>query len=270
MCFMLKQVVSCCGGMRLVPFKCERAQKMQNMYGNCREISSAQVKQTRKKGEEHCSMCSQLEIFHAYGCVFSMERDERYVSYGFSRERDGRSSSEASGEWKQMHGTAFHCVEVVFSTVTATKWVERLTGEGVFFPPPKGPTWTSIIWSGHRKRGSLEKEEGWERNPTWRNFAAHFHDFFFTTVCNIRHLQCEGTWMKTQCEWDGNNQGTWANMQGMQFWETPTWCWELFSPEVVFLVVGTVKCWAPPRTTSYQDRLDHHFVIGVAQNHRCT
>lgn len=48
-----------------------------------------------------------------------------------------------------MHGTDFHCVEVVFATVTATrltKWVERLTEEGFFgrSPPPREETWINV------------------------------------------------------------------------------------------------------------------------------
>lgn len=132
-------------------------------------------------------MCFQLEALRAaYGNVFTMDWDERYFSYSFSREGNGWAIHEASVEWKQMHGTDFLCVEVVFATVTApgsTKGVESLTEEG-FFPPQKGPTWMSIIWWRLPKMGGLGKEESCERNQIWGNFVAHFPDFV-AIVCYI-------------------------------------------------------------------------------------
>lgn len=87
-------------------------------------------------------MCSQLETLRAaYGNIFTMDRDERYFSYSFSREGNDWPIHEASVEWKQMHGTDFHCVEVVFAIATATgltKWVESLTEEGSL-PPKRDP-----------------------------------------------------------------------------------------------------------------------------------
>lgn len=85
-------------------------------------------------------MCSQLETLRAAcGNIFTMDRDERYFSYSFSREGNDWPIHEAGVEWKQMHKTDFHCVEVVFAIATATaKWVESLTEEGSL-PPKRDP-----------------------------------------------------------------------------------------------------------------------------------
>lgn len=150
------------------------------------------------RGEEHCTMCSQLETLPAaYGNIFTMDRDERCFSYSFSREGNDWPIHEASVEWKQMHGTDFHCVEVVFAIATATglsKWVESLTEEGSL-PPPKG-THMNVNHLMRAVQNGRQEKEGWERNQTWRNVAAHFHDLV-VMVCYIYSV----------CEWGAGERG---------------------------------------------------------------
>lgn len=143
-------------------------------------------------------MCFQLEALRAaYGNVFTMDWDERYFSYSFSREGNGWAIHEASVEWKQMHGTDFLCVEVVLATVTATgstKGVESLTEEG-FFPPRRDP---------HECRSSDEgcpKWAVWGRRRVAKEikFIAHFHDFVAIVcyICSVNEREWGvGMWMK--------------------------------------------------------------------------
>lgn len=94
-----------------------------------------------------------------------------------------------------------------------------------FFPPPK---WTHVNVD-HLMRAAQngQFEEGGDLRKK-SNSEEHFHDFV-VVVCYIYSVNARewgegGGWT---CEWKKNNYRTWVNVEGMRFWEPPTYLWKL-------------------------------------------